>query len=391
MLLAKLHKRALQRIQSLSTVRKELVNITSQGAASTSLFLDAPSSRGPSQWSGSGSSPQLLENACTRIVCISDTHGKHGDIPFLPPGDLLVHAGDFTKVGETSAVEGLSRYFQQQRETGGFRDVICIAGNHDITFHEDYYEKTWSRHIRSFDPSETRQALQHCTYLEDSSARILDDKIVAYGSPWTPNFFRWAFNLKRGEELGEVWSKIPNDTDVLVTHGPPFGRGDVTLHSGHFGCRNLLDDIQGRVKPRLHIFGHIHEGYGSSYDGQTLYVNASSLDIGYEAVNPCVVIDLPHDKSKPAMVVEPQVWIHDMDDFLFWLKQNNYRIISEVIDDAKSYGTALSLLTPNNPKLYCASTYQSLCDQLGLKRRRHRPAKFELRTALCQLYAESFF
>jgi Calcineurin-like phosphoesterase len=383
MLFAKLHKRALQRMQALSTahVRTQLRNEQGNVISDAPLFLNAPSK--------SGSSPAFASPACTRIVCMSDTHGKHFDIPYLPPGDLLVHAGDLTKVGETSSVEDLSRYFQQQQDLGGFREVVCIAGNHDITFHPDYYHKTWSRHIRSFDPFETRQALQNCTYLEDSSARVINGQIAVYGSPWTPNFFQWAFNLKRGDQLGEMWNRIPTDTDVLVTHGPPHGRGDVTLHSGPFGCKNLLQEIQQRVKPRLHICGHIHEGYGTSYDGHTLYVNASTLDIGYEAVNPVIVIDLPHDKSKPAMVVEPQQWIHNIDDLLFWLKQRGYLTIAQAMEDAKPYG--LSLITHNNPTLYSGSTYQSLCDQLGLKRRRHRPARQELRNALGQLYAESFF
>jgi Calcineurin-like phosphoesterase len=383
MLFVKLHKRALQRMQTLSTARKLLRNQQQDTPDDAFLVHHASSKNGGSC---PASSPR---SACTRIVCMSDTHGKHFDIPFLPPGDLLIHAGDLTKMGETSSVHDLSRYFQQQQDQGGFRDVVCIAGNHDITFHPDYYEKTWSRHIRSYDPWETRQALQNCTYLEDSTATVLNGMIDVYGSPWTPNFFQWAFNLKRGDQLGEMWNRIPVDTDVLVTHGPPYGRGDVTLHSGHFGCKNLLQEIQERVKPRLHICGHIHEGYGTTYDGYTLYVNASTLDIGYEAVNPVIVIDLPHDKSKPAIVVEPQQqWIHSIDDLIFWLNQNGYHIIAQAMVNAKPY---VSLITPNNPSLYSGSTYQSLCDQLGLKRRRHRPAKQELRNALCQLYAESFF
>ncbi|CAB9502678.1 Metallophosphoesterase domain-containing protein 1 [Seminavis robusta] len=379
MFLAKLHNRALLRMQTLSSVRKQLLsnNDLSPPTTTSNFVLEGAMSH------------SLQPHGSSRIVCMSDTHGKHADIPFLPHGDVLIHAGDFTKIGETDAVHDLSRYFQQQQQDSGFQEVVCIAGNHDITFHPDYYEKTWSRHIRSFDPFETREALQHCTYLEDSSARILNDKISVYGSPWTPSFFQWAFNLERGEALGKVWGRIPNDTDVLVTHGPPQGRQDVTLHSGNFGCQDLLQEIQDRVKPRLHIFGHIHEGYGVSYDGHTLYVNASNLDIGYEAINPCIVIDLPHDKTQPAMVVEPQQWIHDMEDFLFWLKQNNYRVIANAIEEAKP--KELSLLSDNNPNLYSGHTYQNLCDQVGLKRRKHRPAKLELQTALCQLYAESFF
>ena len=387
MLLVKLHQRAVQKVQWLSTLRRNR-----QEEIVRSNFLEAPSRCTSSRPLFMGETASYA--ACTRIVCMSDTHGKHRDIPFLPPGDVLVHAGDFTKYGETDAVVDLSRYFQQQKELFGFHDVLCVAGNHDMTFHEDYYEKTWSRHIRSFDPSVTRQALQNCTYLEDSSTSISSQgNLTVHGSPWTPHFFNWAFNLKRGEALQEVWSKIPNGTDVLITHGPPHGRGDITLHSGNFGCVNLLEEIQQRVKPRLHIYGHIHEGYGASFDGSTLYVNASSLDIGYEAINPCIVIDLPHDKSQPAMIVEPQRWIHTLDDFVAWLKQNDYLKVAKALEEAaparRSVGAKLSPLSlPDN--LYSGATYQTLCKQMGWKRRKHRPEKQELRTALCQLYAESF-
>lgn len=371
MLLARLHRRALNGVQRLSTIRSETFLESSE-------FQNAPISS-PSHWSSVASDA----NACTRIVCMSDTHGKHADIPFLPPGDVLVHAGDFTKYGEIQAVRDLSQYFQIQKETYNFQDVICCAGNHDLTFQEGYYENTWSRHIRSTDPSEAREALQNCTYLEDSST-VLPGNVVAHGSPWTPDFFQWAFNLPRGEALQQVWSKIPASTDVLVTHGPPYGRGDITLHSGHFGCAHLLFEVQHRVKPRVHIYGHIHEGHGTSFDGHTLYVNASSLDLGYEANNPCIVIDLPHDKTKPAMVVEPHCWVHDTDDLLCWLKQNNYMRLAKRIEDWRSQ------TLPIGKGLFAKSAFQTICDKLFLHRRKHRLAKQELRVALCQLYAESF-
>ena len=349
---------------------------------------------------------------CTRIVCMSDTHGKHRDIPFLPPGDILVHAGDFTQCGETDAVTDLSRYFAQQKESSGFQNVICIAGNHDISFHEEYYQKTWSRHIRNWDPSMTREALQNCTYLEDSSSTVSlrgiqsweggnQEHLSFHGSPWTPNFFNWAFNLKRGEALQEMWSKIPtHNTDVLVTHGPPHGRGDLTLHSGHFGCQNLLDEIQHRVKPRLHIFGHIHECYGASFDGQTLYVNASNLDIGYEAINPCIVVDLPRDKTQPAMIVEPQRWIRSVDDFVAWLHEHNYTAVANALTevtskDAVTHGRGMGIGKDRAPfvlpeNLYSGASYSAICEHLGWKRRKHRPLKQQLQAALCQLYSESF-
>jgi Icc-related predicted phosphoesterase len=389
MLLAKLHQRSIRTVQMLSTLRREWKEITADGddTISVNQFLQVPTSR--------PDDPDSIY--CTRIICMSDTHGKHNDIPFLPRGDILVHAGDLTRYGETDVVQCLSRYFQKQQELSGFQQVICIAGNHDMTFHPDYYEKTWSRHLRPFDSMETRGALQHCQYLEDSgtnlrqsSFRHLTSESLVYGSPWTPNFFQWAFNLERGEALQQVWSKIPNNTDILITHGPPQGRGDMTLHSGHFGCYNLLDEIQQRVRPRLHIYGHIHEGYGTSFDGHTLYVNASSLDIGYEAINPCIVIDLPHDMTQPARVVEPCCRLVDMGDFVGWLQHNDYHTVAQALESSiQQSANGFSLPLP--PTLTSSSTYyHDLCTLFGWKRRKHRPAKRELRIALCQLYAESF-
>ena len=118
------------------------------------------------------------------------------------------------KWGKQHVVEDLSKYFEKQRQLCDFQQVICIAGNHDITFHPEYYEKTWSRHLRGYDAMETRAALNHCEYLEDSSTNLvrrttghdssscsLSSSSLVYGSPWTPNFFHWAFNLQRGEPL----------------------------------------------------------------------------------------------------------------------------------------------------------------------------------------------
>ena len=462
MLLVKLHQKALRKVQWLSTLRRQhrqrpLQLVAEEDArmavVSSDSFLEPPKRRHQPQHhhhqrqshqttslSAATTSSCLtaedsslsVRSSCTRIVCMSDTHGKHRDIPFLPSGDILVHAGDFTKCGEMDAVIDLSRYFAQHQQeaagAGGFHDVVCIAGNHDVTFQEEYYKKTWSRHcLGNWDPTTTREALQNCTYLEDSnraipvrfnnnsddgySDRLKQPTITFHGSPWTPKFFNWAFNLKRGEALQEMWSKIPtHDTDVLVTHGPPYGRGDMTLHSGHFGCQDLLQEIQQRVKPRLHIYGHIHEGYGTSFDGRTLYVNASNLDIGYEAINPCIVIDLPHDPAQPAMIVEPQRWIHSVEDFVAWLYQNKYDNVAKALAEATSERNttmgqipiSLSISKSSDididassvfvlpEDLHSSAAYRTLCDFLGWKRRKHRPLKQELRTALCQLYAESF-
>ena len=80
------------------------------------------------------------------------------------------------------------------------------------------------------------------------------------GSPWQPEFGGWAFNLKRGEECLRKWNLIPEDTDVLITHSPPLGFGDLCSTGTRAGCVDLLQSVQTRVKPKYHVYGHIHEG-----------------------------------------------------------------------------------------------------------------------------------
>ena len=107
-----------------------------------------------------------------------------------------------------------------------------------------------------------------------------------------PAFNDWAFNLPRGEPLREKWALIPAGTDVLVTHGPPRGHGDRVAFGGeHVGCEDLLSAVE-RLAPRLHVFGHIHEGAGVTRNAATTFVNAASCDLFYEPTQPPILFDL---------------------------------------------------------------------------------------------------
>lgn len=131
--------------------------------------------------------------------------------------------------------------------------------------------------------------------MEDTACEVHGYKI--WGSPWSPWFYDWGFNLRRGPEIKAKWDLIPDETDILITHGPPLGHGDRCEPAGNYaGCEDLLDVIQNRVKPMYNIFGHIHEGYGITTDSVTTYINASSLNEHYESVNTPVVFDLPIKK-----------------------------------------------------------------------------------------------
>jgi hypothetical protein len=115
--------------------------------------------------------------------------------------------------------------------------------------------------------------------------------IKIWGSPWQPEFHNWAFNLPRGEKIKEKWDMIPVDTDILITHGPPMGKLDYVRYDNvNVGCEELLLKVQ-EIKPKIHVFGHIHEGYGYVFDGTTHYINAAVLNGRYEFRNRPLTID----------------------------------------------------------------------------------------------------
>ena len=207
-----------------------------------------------------------------QIVVISDTHGKHHDVK-VPDGDILIHAGDVSRCGTIEQVMDFLEWFAAQKHV----HKIFIAGNHDF-----FFEETDSKKIRRIIPKEI-------IYLNDSGIAI--NGVKFWGSPITPWFNNWAFNRERGTEIKRHWDLIPNDTDVLITHGPPFGILDETVYGKRTGCEELLLRVY-QVKPQYHIFGHIHEDYGSFAEGETTFVNASVLDDWYEMKNKPIILDL---------------------------------------------------------------------------------------------------
>lgn len=265
----------------------------------------------------------------TRITCMSDTHGKHRNV-LVPKCDVLIHAGDFTKSGEGNIVSDIGDFFQEILNDGRAKKVVCIAGNHDITFQAETYRHNWKLfHPQSGMADGTilkNELKDKCNYLEDQS--LTENNVQYYGSPWTPIYGHcWAF-MKDRNEIHEKWSAIPSSTDVLITHGPPLGRGDLaktqySRHGTRAGCLTLLQTVQNRVKPRIHIFGHIHEGAGCSFDGTTIYANASNCTIRYKPEQECVVIDLPNDPSKSAVIVLPTC-TYSGEEVLEWLKIHGY-------------------------------------------------------------------
>lgn len=129
-------------------------------------------------------------------------------------------------------------------------------------------------------------------YLEDSSYFDTVSGLHFWGSPWTPEFCDWAFNLTCGEECSEKLAMIPEETDILVTHGPPYGIGDFCVSGKSAGCRELLSEVQNRIKPILHVFGHIHEAYGVTQLHETTFVNASTCNLAYVPCREPIIVDI---------------------------------------------------------------------------------------------------
>lgn len=214
-----------------------------------------------------------------RITFISDTHTKHRELNGqLPGGTLLLHAGDLMNSGrDPRDIYDFCSWFEKQDYT----HKIFIAGNHDRMFETQ--------------PDEVMQIIHNYDdifYLEDQSITIEGTKI--YGSPWQPEFYNWAFNLpRRGQELENTWKAIPEDTDILITHGPPQGHLDISgapYYEGDLGCELLRVRVD-EIKPKIHVFGHIHGSYGYKFHNGTHFINAAVLTEQYEQLNQPLTVD----------------------------------------------------------------------------------------------------
>jgi len=220
-----------------------------------------------------------------RIVFISDTHGLHDQMRVpVPDGDILIHAGDATMMGRMNEIAAFGAWFRHLPH----KHKIFVAGNHDWMFEKN--------------PSLAADLLNQgilglnntpkVTYLLDNEVTI--EGLRIYGSPWQPRFYDWAFNVDRGDAIKRKWDLIPEGVDVLITHGPPKGVQDQIspiLGGEHLGCEELMP-VVSRIKPKIHVFGHIHGGYGKTQYADTLFINAAICDEAYKPIHEPIVVDL---------------------------------------------------------------------------------------------------
>lgn len=212
-----------------------------------------------------------------KTVIISDTHEKHKQI-FLPSGDLLVHCGDFTFHGDFDKVASFASWMKKQ----DFKYKICIVGNHELTFAQNNPRRNMFIKL-------LKEA--GIIYLEDSSVEI--EGIKFYGSPWTPFFYDWAFNLPRGKIIAEKWKQIPDDVNFLITHGPSYGILDSTSDAGSQGCEELAKRIRNLSNLKVHAFGHLHQDGGKLRElNKVKFVNAAICTDNYKPTNLPVIIEI---------------------------------------------------------------------------------------------------
>ncbi|KAI0840800.1 Metallo-dependent phosphatase [Hypoxylon sp. FL0890] len=199
-------------------------------------------------WRRLNAPSQLPENAVS-VVCISDTHNSQCS---LPDGDILIHAGDLTQSGSFEELQATISWLQSQPHSV----KVVIAGNHDLL-------------LDASRPGIDGKALAmrkqigwgDIRYLQDSATAVICKNgrhVNIYGSPSSPKHGNWAFQYPRQTD---VWRElVPDKTDILVTHAPPRAHLDLTT----LGCQHLLRELW-RVHPALHVFGHVHEGYGHEW------------------------------------------------------------------------------------------------------------------------------
>ncbi len=217
-----------------------------------------------------------------RIVAVADTHLFHDEL-VVPDGDVFIHAGDMCRGGSTQELALAAAWLRALPH----RWKVVVAGNHDWPFMRD--------------PQRAKDLLgPEVVYLEDSGATIAN--LSFWGSPWQPTYGAWAFNLERGPELAAKWALVPATVDLLVTHGPPRGVGD----RGHTPARSGCEDLRLRVRvvrPRLHVFGHIHQDGGLWEEDGIVSANVTTSDCKRA---PTVIDISDDDGSVRAISVPPR-------------------------------------------------------------------------------------
>lgn len=222
-----------------------------------------------------------------KITCISDLHGE---LPTLPGGDLLIICGDITAQDKVKQWYDFYEWLKVQN----YEKKILVGGNHDV-FLESCIPTSLQEQL-SKECGEDVTDKSH-VYLRDSGTVYRGWNI--WGTPWTKKFEGMnhectAFTKRSEIDLSEKFALIPDDTDILITHGPPFGILDKSHNEFRCGSHALSNRIEELKNLKIHCFGHIHEAYGKqiSDDLKVLNINCSIMDWRYNPTNKPVEIEL---------------------------------------------------------------------------------------------------
>eukprot|EP00051_Salpingoeca_urceolata_P019658 m.289751 g.289751 ORF g.289751 m.289751 type:complete len:354 (+) comp19461_c1_seq17:152-1213(+) len=237
-----------------------------------------------------------------RVVCVSDTHNQHDGVE-VPHGDILLHAGDLTRHGTAEELKAVDAWLA----TLPHPHKIVVAGNHDMGLDPELPSlDVAGRRAVTLPPT----SLSNCTYVNNGLVECCGLRIFC--SPQSllklPSRTTARAFAKPPADMDAHWKHVPDGVDVLVTHGPPLGILDQALSGslfgtgGQAGCRALRTAV-ARARPRMHVFGHIHEAYGYQFEAHqgsglrdpgsaTLFVNAASCNLLGRPKHPPIVVDI---------------------------------------------------------------------------------------------------
>lgn len=216
-----------------------------------------------------------------KLCIISDSHNKHEQI-IIPKCDILIHCGDFSNKGSLLELYSFAAWMEKQSANY----MISVAGNHDHCF-------------QNSNALEARETMKQfgITYLQDSGVEI--NGLHIFGQPWQPFFYDWSFNVHRGTEIAKKWSLIPDEVDVLITHGPPHGILDLVEdeymsdRDRHQGCEELRKKVDQLTNLKLHVFGHLHHQGGNIINlNNKIFANAAMCDDHHNLLRQALIIDI---------------------------------------------------------------------------------------------------
>lgn len=208
----------------------------------------------------------------TSFALISDTHGKHGDI-YIPKVDYLIHAGDFSNLGNEKELDSFNGWVRKLKEGGTIKGAIVCAGNHELSL--EVRPKQARKHLPDIDHLLTHEGIEI-------------DGLKIWGCSYTPVFYNWAF-MRSEDDLYWIYNQIPVNLDILICHGPPRGFCDWNGRE-HVGS-HALAEILAIKAPKVLICGHIHDSRGVDQLKNTIIINASSADPNYNML-PAMVLNL---------------------------------------------------------------------------------------------------